>query len=143
MVRASKAYETKKDVLEDILTRTEREIYCEDEGMNLIGFPDTNKGVSSYYSSNCTSEDAKLIDEFCQSKNISPLNTRLFKSADGKCYNLRVCSQLADTTKTPYVQKYELEGGITVDVTAADFQGFMTKVVENLVEAEKYTANPN
>ena len=30
-----------------------------------------------------------------------------------------------------------------MDVTAADFSGFMTKVVENLVEAEKYTANPN
>lgn len=102
IVRASKAYETRKDVLEDILARIERELYCEAEGMNLIGFPD-NKGVTSYYSSNCTSADAKLIDEFCQSKKISPLNTRLFKSADGKSYNLRVCSQLSDAQKTPYI----------------------------------------
>ena len=142
IVRASTAYETKKDVLEDILTRIERELYCEEEGMTMIGFPD-NQGVTSYYSSNCTSADAKLMDDFCQSKKISPLNTRLFKSADGKSYNLRVCSQISDVQKTPYIQKYQEENGITVDVTAADFSGFMTKVVENLEQAEKYAANAN
>ena len=50
--------------MDDILARIEREIYSEKDGMNQIGFPDKN-GVTSYYSSNCTSKDAAFIDEFC------------------------------------------------------------------------------
>jgi dipeptidyl-peptidase-3 len=47
----------------------------------MIGFRDNN-GTSSYYSSNVTSEDAKVVDEFCQKEKISPLNTRLFKLSE-------------------------------------------------------------
>ena len=78
-------------MIDDILARTEKEIYLEEDPLKQIGFPESN-GVSSYYSSNCTKKDADFIDDFCQKNKISPLNTRLFKSADGKKYNLRVCS---------------------------------------------------
>ena len=110
--------------------------------MNHIGFPDNN-GVTSYYSSNCTSADATFIDEFCQTNNISPLNTRLFKSQDGKTYNLRVCSQHASAEKTPYLKTYALADGVTVNVTAGDFSAFMAKVVEAMEQAEFYTSTPN
>ena len=64
IIRASIAYTTHKDVIDNILTRTEREIFLEADGMNHIAFPDNN-GVTSYYSSNCKSTDATFIDEFC------------------------------------------------------------------------------
>lgn len=131
IVKASKAYKTHTSVIDEILTRTEREIFVEEEPLKHIAFPDNN-GQTSYYSSNCTSKDAAFIDEFCQKNGISPLNTRLFKSQDGKSYNLRVCSKIADSEKTPYLKKYELADGITVDVTAADFNTFMERVVESL-----------
>ena len=124
------------------MTRTEREIYLEADGMNQIGFPDNN-GVTSYYSSNCTSADATAMDEFCQANNISPLNTRLFKSQDGKTYNLRVCSQHSSAEKTPYLKTYALADGVTVNVTAGDFSAFMAKVVESMEQAEFYTSSPN
>ena len=124
------------------MARTEREIYLEEEPLKHIAFPDKN-GQTSYYSSNCTSADATFIGNFCQDNKISELNTRLFKSQDGKTFNLRVCSQHADAGKTPYLKSYELADGIKVDVTAGDFNTFMDKVVENLEQAEFYTASEN
>jgi hypothetical protein len=65
--------------LDTIWSKIEFEIYTEEKPLAHIGFPDDD-GQTSYYSSNVKKEDAKLIDEFCQSKGISPLNTRLFKN---------------------------------------------------------------
>ena len=55
------------------------EVFTEDEPYSRIGFRDENNGTTSYYSSNVTSQEAKLIDEWCQEVKISPLNTRLLK----------------------------------------------------------------
>ena len=106
-------------------------MYTEEDPHQRIGFPDKN-GVTSYYSSNVTSDDAKFIDEFCQREEISPLNTRLFKSADGKTFDLRIASHLNDATKMPYLKSYSLDNGITVNVTAGDFSKFMAKVTDNI-----------
>ena len=113
------------------MIRIEREIYREKEPMKHIAFPDDN-GQTAFYSSNCTSKDADFITSFCQENKISPLNTRLFKSEDGKTFDLRVCSIHSDATKTPYIKSYDLEDGIKVNVTAGDFSSFMRNVVENL-----------
>ena len=88
--------------------------------MQRIGFRDDN-GQSSYYTANITSKDAKFVDEFCQSKNISPLNTRLFKLEDGS-YDLKICSVHADTL--PYLGVHEFNGN-KIKVSASDFSAFM------------------
>ena len=90
-----------------------------------------------------TSDDAKFIDEFCQREEISPLNTRLFKSEDGQTFDLRIASYLNDSKKMPYLKSYSLDNGITVNVSAGDFSKFMAKVTDNIEQAKHYTANPN
>ena len=77
------------------------------------------------------------------------MNTRLFKSADGKTYDLRIASQLSDSTKMPYVKSYTGVTGtghdepVTVNVTAGDFNKFMAKVTDAIEQAKHFTANPN
>jgi len=115
----------------------EKSVYCEADPVARIGFRDQN-GQSSYYSANITSEDSKMIDEFCQSKDLSPLNTRLFKSDDGKTYDLKICSQIKGDMK--YIGQHEWNGN-TVNVTAMDFPVFMEDVVLSMKEAVKHTAN--
>ena len=39
----------------------------------------------------------------------------------------------------PYLKRYELEDGISVDVTAADFHAFMGLVTDNIEQAKHYT----
>ena len=70
------------DLMETILEKIEREIYNEEDAFSRIGFRDENNGTTSYYSSNVTKADAKLVDDWCQELKISPLNTRLFKISD-------------------------------------------------------------
>lgn len=53
-----------------------------------------------------TEEDSKLVDAFCQKEKISPLNTRLFKSKDGKTFDLMIASQVADQEKMSYLKSY-------------------------------------
>ena len=54
------------------------------------------EGVSCYYSSDVTKEDASFVQEFMKDHKISPFNTRLFKSKDSSGdktkYTLRVAS---------------------------------------------------
>lgn len=64
IVRSSYAYQTHARVIDSILSRIDFEIYCEDEPINRIGFPD-DRGQTSYYSANVSKDDAKMVDEFC------------------------------------------------------------------------------
>lgn len=126
----------------------EKEVFTETDPYRILGFKDSN-GTTSYYSANITSSDAKKVDEFCQEKKISPLNTRLIKLKEGE-YELRIASSEASTEKTPYLKTYshtlsEENGGetITVHVKAGDFKEIMSRVVESMQEAYKHVANEN
>jgi dipeptidyl-peptidase-3 len=90
-----------------------------------------------------TSTDSKLIDDFCQTNKISPLNTRLFKSEDGKVFELMIASAENNAEKMPYLKSYELEGGIVVHVTAGDFAPFMKELVSHMEEARKHVVDEN
>jgi len=146
-VRASENYAIHKDVMEEIMNKIEREVYTEDEPFARLGFRDENNGTNSYYSSNITKDDAKMIDEWCQDLKISPLNTRLFKLAD-KEYELRICSANVDNKETSYLKTYEKvemvgENKVVtkMHVIAGDFSSFMAKVVDNIQSAKEFSAN--
>lgn len=65
VMRSSENYETHSDVMNSIFEKIEREVYTEEEPFFRIGFRDENKGTTSYYSSNVTKADAKLVDDLC------------------------------------------------------------------------------
>jgi dipeptidyl-peptidase-3 len=123
-----------------MLDRTEKEIFTDEKPYYQIGFPD-NEGSSSYYSSNISHADAKLIDDFCLSINLSPLNTRLFKLSETE-YELRIASLHHDEKVTPYLKEYDYEGK-KITVSAGDFQAFMQKIVHHMEEAKKHVSNDN
>lgn len=121
----------------EIWESIEHEVYFEENPLGRIGFRDED-GQTSYYTANVTSKDAKLVDDFCQSKNISPLNTRLFKGEDGS-FELKICSQ-QKSEKMAYLGDHD-HNGTKVKVTAEDFSSFMSDVVMSMQEAVKHTAN--
>lgn len=119
----------------------EVEVYQEEDPLGRIGFRDEN-GQTSYYSANVTSKDAKFVDEFCQSKNISPLNTRLFKNEDGS-FELKVCSaQTNSIADLPFLGSYEHQG-VRIEVTSGDYGSFMEDVVSHMKNALVSVANEN
>nr|XP_033810385.1 dipeptidyl peptidase 3 [Geotrypetes seraphini]XP_033810386.1 dipeptidyl peptidase 3 [Geotrypetes seraphini] len=106
------------------------------------------KGISTYFSENCTMEDAELAQKFLDSKNISAYNTRLFKTeaSDEPCYyEVRLASAAmndsvheADMLKK--LKCFDFKGA-HFEVTRGDYAPLMKKVVENLEKAKAYTTN--
>ncbi|KAM8969325.1 dipeptidyl peptidase 3 [Sarcophilus harrisii] len=107
-----------------------------------------NEGTTTYFSENCTLEDAKLAQSFLDSQNLSAYNTRLFKGvdADGKpCFEVRLASILREETTpdsdmTPKLKSYEFEG-CQFQVTRGDYSPLLQKVVQHLEKAKAYAAN--
>lgn len=75
-----------------------------------------------------TKEDSKIVDDFCQSKGISPLNTRLFKEEDGS-FNLKICSKVSNIMS--YIGSHDHKG-INITVSSGDFAEIMNAVVYNM-----------
>lgn len=91
VVKASTAYGQHAAEMDTIWDKIKHELFSEHDPYARIGFKDENGGQTSYYSSNITKAEAKMVDEWCQEINVSPLNTRLIKTADNE-YEMRVSS---------------------------------------------------
>lgn len=124
--------------LDKLFSMVEKEMFTEDEPFAALGFSDKN-GVSAYYSGNVTEAEAKLVDEFCIERKLSPLNTRLFKMGD-KEFTLLVCSAFEDQSRFPMLGEHEFKD-IKISVKAGHLSPFMLKVANYLKEAGKFAAN--
>ena len=56
---------------------------------------------------------------------------------------MKIASEKADATVTPYLKTYKEENGLTVHVVAGDFSEIMSKVVKNLEKSFEFAANEN
>uniref|UniRef100_A0A803TQE8 Dipeptidyl peptidase 3 n=1 Tax=Anolis carolinensis TaxID=28377 RepID=A0A803TQE8_ANOCA len=92
----------------------------------------SGQGISTYFSSNCSMEDAKRAQDFLDSQSISAYNTRLFKKeVDGKVsYEVRLASVCSDgesplatisvyigfieSYRDPYGSRGEFEGFVAI-----------------------------
>ncbi|KAI9033802.1 peptidase family M49 [Phycomyces nitens] len=119
-----------------LFTQKRGEIYnVEPVAKNLIGYPDDGH-ISGYYSKNITKEDIRIVQEYLEKIDISPLNTRLFKTAEG--YQLHIASsQAPDDIPQPTT----LENGITLEIFYNDFQSCMTKAADMVKGAIRFAAN--
>lgn len=128
----TKAYELEPFKILDIWESISNEIYAYQTPYGLIGLPDKG-GLSSYYSSNITESDAKFIQEFLESIDTSSLNTRVIKQSDD-FYQILISSY------NSYGKSYEYKGKKIV-LLFGDFNEFNYKLIQNLKEAAKFTAN--
>ncbi|XP_054853359.1 dipeptidyl peptidase 3 [Eublepharis macularius] len=107
----------------------------------------SGQGISTYFSANCSMEDAKLAQEFLDSQNISAYNTRLFKTKAGSksCYEVRLASVISDDSHLDDEMRAKLKcfefGGCDFTVTRGDYASLLEKVVENLQKALPHAAN--
>ncbi|KND04584.1 dipeptidyl-peptidase III [Spizellomyces punctatus DAOM BR117] len=108
---------------------------AEPDAQLLIGFP-AEGHVSGYYSPNISKHDVQLVQALLEQKNISALNTRLFKLSENE-YEVRIAS--AKVTKSP--ETFEISEGKVVKVIYGDFADNMTKIADNIRLAIPYAAN--
>jgi len=140
IVEASDAFEQadQRAELQKLIELTEKEMFTEAEPFKSLGFSDKN-GVSGYYSGNVTEAEARLVDEWCISVKLSPINTRLFKTAENE-FTLLVCSAEEQSERYPWLGQHE-HNGVKITVKAGHLSPFMRKVAGFLQQAGEFAAN--
>lgn len=142
IVRLSKAYQTDKATIEKLWNRVKVPIFLLTERTKNLGLK--SDGITTYFSSNCTKEDANLINEWLQVKRIEAYICRTFKSfANGKTvYDIKFASS-AKGEKSGITLGEEEYKGCIFKVTRGDYAKLMQLVNADLEKAGKYTANDN
>eukprot|EP01063_Lacrimia_lanifica_P006041 TRINITY_DN13631_c0_g1_i1.p1 TRINITY_DN13631_c0_g1~~TRINITY_DN13631_c0_g1_i1.p1 ORF type:complete len:775 (+),score=339.75 TRINITY_DN13631_c0_g1_i1:22-2346(+) len=92
-------------------------------------------GLTTYFTANCEEVDADLATKFLESKGVSAYNTRLFKSADGKQYTVKVASSEKRTVPPAAF------GGKEFSFEYGDHAPLMARIAENLAKAIPHAAN--
>ncbi|CAD5120906.1 DgyrCDS9459 [Dimorphilus gyrociliatus] len=89
IVKLSKAYEKETSITNEIWSNVKDHICSLTDKNQQLGFGD--QGITTYYSQNCDAKDAEILQEFLETKKISPYNTRVVKNKDGS-YDIRIAS---------------------------------------------------
>lgn len=110
----------------------------EPQRLRSLGFGPT-EGISTYYSSNCTKQDAGFCQRFLDTNGISAYNTRLFKvEGDADTPTKYIVSVAAAVASSDEPVLFE---GCEFIVAKGDHKAFMEKAVALLREGTKYAAN--
>ncbi|XP_068682622.1 dipeptidyl peptidase 3-like isoform X1 [Montipora foliosa] len=150
---ASKAYETDSKRIEQLWNSCGEAMYSLSPKTRQLGLG--QQGLSTYYSSNCSKDDAEFAQKFMKEKTIETYNTRLFKEEeDGlENYILRLAS--VATTAEPCLGANGEEDKVaailgshefkscTFRVERGDYSGILRNVVENLEKAKEFVSNDN
>ncbi|XP_073419365.1 dipeptidyl peptidase 3-like isoform X2 [Dendrobates tinctorius] len=149
LLRASEAFTEDPEGMEALWKMVEDGMYSLEPQERQLGLGD--HGISTYFSANCTLEDAELIQKFLDSKSLSAYNTRLFKTQDdgGRTkYEVRLASVSkegsgdASSDLSKVLGQFEFEGH-EIRVTKGDYSPLLLRVRENLEKAKVYASNEN
>ncbi|XP_073951083.1 dipeptidyl peptidase 3 isoform X2 [Choristoneura fumiferana] len=143
IVKASKAYENDNLHITKLWQNTQNAIYSLAPRLTSLGLSD--KGVTTYFSSNCTKEDSDLVNDWLKTKRIEAYICRTFKSNadDGlPLYTIHYAS-VESTPKPPLTMEKEKYKNAYFQVTRGDYSPLLRLACNNLSEAIKYAANDN
>jgi len=150
----SEAFKHHSVLMEPLWGECSVAMYNIDPQFQELGLED--KGISTYYSSNCTKKDLEVVGEFMKEKDISPYNTRLFKTFDSDgnpVYELRLasvaktaepvtCKTGIKDTVAEILGSYDIQGA-TLKVTRGDYSPILKRLIRRLESAKQYAANDN
>ncbi|XP_014677265.1 PREDICTED: dipeptidyl peptidase 3-like [Priapulus caudatus] len=148
LIWKSAAYISCPEMIENLWSWCGKRMYSLAEKELQLGLGD--EGTTTYFSANCTMEDAKLVQKFLDAKAISPYNSRVFKTInDGKPhYDVRLASvntpDLVEQSETAdrvnHLGASEFEG-TSFSVSCGDYSALMAYVATNLKKAKDHAAN--
>ena len=133
MLVNSEAFKRDKE-LAAIWNQIKDKVYSLNKNELALGLPPN--GVTTFYSKNCTEEDAKVSKQFMESVNIEAHNTRLFKDNEINRYEIRMASVLTDD----YLRTHDFNG-IKFVLSRGDFSPILKIVNKYLSEAENNARN--
>lgn len=143
IVKASKAFKDDNAHITTLWQQIQNAIYSTAPRLTSLGLAD--KGVTTYFSSNCTEEDSNLVNDWMKTKRIEAYICRTFKTTaeDGlPLYTIHLASTEA-IPKPPLTMDIEKYKGAYFRVTRGDYSPLLKRVNDNLTKAIEYAANDN
>ncbi|XP_022118973.2 dipeptidyl peptidase 3 isoform X1 [Pieris rapae] len=143
VVKASKAFENDSTHITKLLQKTQNAIYSIAPRLTSLGLAE--KGVTTYFSSNCTEEDSNLVNDWMKTKLIEAYVCRTFKTMaeDGlPLYTIHLAS-VESTPKAGLTMEKEKYKNAYFQVTRGDYSPLLKLASENLTKAVDYAANDN
>ncbi|XP_076166727.1 dipeptidyl peptidase 3 isoform X2 [Ptiloglossa arizonensis] len=143
IIKVSKAYKDNSKDIEDIWNKIQNVMYSIKGKLKSLGLGD--KGVTTYFSANCTDKDAELVNEFMQGKELESYNARCFKRINKTAgimdtYEIRLASVKTDNDSNITLPE-EVFKNAKFKITRGDYSKLLIPVVDNLQRATKYAAN--
>lgn len=141
IVKASKAWLEDAATMEELWSMVKKPMFSLTDREKQLGLG--AKGVSTYFTPNCTSEDSDLVNRFFKSINLEGYINRVIKTTKGgesgrDLYEIRHAAAQNSTM----VEKQVFENAEFI-VTSGDYSPLMLKVNDNLSKAMNYAANDN
>ncbi|XP_059048379.1 dipeptidyl peptidase 3 [Achroia grisella] len=143
IVKASKAYENDTTHITKLWQNTQNAIYSLTPRLTSLGLAD--KGITTYFSSNCTEADSNLVNDWMKTKRLEAYICRTFKTVadDGLSLFTVHLASVQTTSKSQLTLDKEKYKGAYFQVTRGDYSPLLKIVNENLAKAQQYAANDN
>lgn len=141
IVLTSAAYKADPKSVQTLWNACADHIYSLEPLRQHLGFSD--KGITTYFTPNCTQKDSELVLNFMKKYNLEGYNNRLFKYVDGSkvTYEIRMASVLEKHEDEPFLLPDTIYEGCTFRVTRGDYSGLLDLVCQNLEKAKGYASN--
>lgn len=139
IVRSSRAFAKSSAHIGQLWNKVKGPLFLLSATTVSLGLGD--HGITTYFSDNCTKEDADLVNEWLKSVKLEAYNLRTFKtvSASGQVeYDIKLASVLTSPV-TEYPS--EVYRGASFKVTRGDYSSLLSLVNVHLDEAKKEAAN--
>lgn len=148
IIKISKAYENNPKNIEEIWNKIQNIIYSTEGKLKSLGLGE--KGITTYFSANCTDKDAELVNDFMQNKGLESYNARCFKitnkqndsegSKNIDIYEIRLAS--VEINDNPNITlSEEVFKNARFKITRGDYSKLLIPVVDNIQKAKEYAAN--
>lgn len=139
IVQSSSAFTKQPDHIGKLWSRVKGPLFLLSPTTVSLGLGD--HGVTTYFSDNCTKEDADLVNEWLKKVKLEAYNCRTFKTINekgDKAYDIKLAS-----VESGPVEEYpsEVFKGAHFKVTRGDYSSLLALVNSNLLNAQEESAN--
>merc|ERR1711962_1575090 len=139
IIKASKAWADDEETMQTLWNSIKGPMFSLSDREKQLGLGD--KGVTTYFTPNCTNEDSDLVNRFFKQINMEGYINRVFKVTKGGENGRDLFEIRHAAAESSVIGERQVFENADFVITAGDYNQLLFKVNENLSLAKNYVAN--